>query len=528
MRPARDTVTETRSLEAQSQNGSPLLQMQGIVKRFGEITALSGVDLDVCAGEIHALLGENGAGKSTLMHVLSGLLRPDAGAILLHGNSVKITSPQVARRQGIAMVHQHFALVPAFTVAENLAMDAEPHHGRLFSLQNTAQPALDRARALGWQLDSQAKVETLPVGVQQRIEIVKALTTEAQLLIFDEPTAVLSPNEIEELFSVLRRLREEGKGVILIAHKLAEIMAVADRVTVLRRGERVASALISTTNTRQLAEWMIGAKPPPPRATQDTDALTSQSKTPVLTGNDLSALGDRGEAVVSHLKIEVAEGEIFGIGGVDGNGQVELAECLVGLRPLQSGTLHWKGQPFDPQGNPHTGYIPQDRRRMGLATTMTVEENLLLNATQEPSFRQGILLRLKALHQLALDLIRNFDIRTPNAKAPASALSGGNQQKIVVARALRNDPEWIVAMNPTRGLDVGATLFVHDQLRKAKARGASIVLISTDLDELQAMSDRTAILSRGHLTEIELKQGSASDIGLLLGGIEIAGEGKTA
>jgi simple sugar transport system ATP-binding protein len=497
--------------------------MQGIVKRFGETIALSGVDFEVCTREIHALLGENGAGKSTLMHVLSGLTRPDSGTIRLGGNPVRLSSPQVARKHGIAMVHQHFALVPAFTVAENLALDAEPQVGKRFSAQRAAESALAHAQKLGWKLEPNALVSSLPVGVQQRIEIVKALATEANLLIFDEPTAVLSPLEVEELFAVLRQLRDEGKGVILIAHKLAEIMAVADRVTVLRRGERVARASIAETDTRQLAEWMVGAKPPANLSvTRETTALNLEQSKPLFVAEGLEALGERGEVAVSQLSMEVHAGEIFGIGGVDGNGQAELAEVLVGLRPPKAGTLLWQGVPFADSLPTPLGYIPQDRRRVGLATTMTVEDNLLLFAVQEPAFRKAGLLQRKSLRALSKQLIETFDIRVPSATIAASALSGGNQQKIVVARALRNSPLWIVAMNPTRGLDVGATRFVHDQLRKAKARGAAIVLITTDLDELQLLSDRAAILSRGHLTPIALTESSASDIGLLLGGMESA------
>lgn len=561
---ARDTALPQGTLLAQSnsQADTPLLKMEGVTKRFGENTALSRVDFDIRAGEIHALLGENGAGKSTLMHVLSGLLRPDSGSIMLNGSSVRITSPQVARKNGIAMVHQHFALVPAFTVAENLALDTEPYFGKRFSLTEASRSALERAHALGWNLDPSVRVSSLPIGTQQRIEIVKALATNAKLLIFDEPTAVLSPNEVAELFTVLRRLRDEGNGVILIAHKLAEIMAVADRVTVLRRGVRVTSAQISDTNPEQLAEWMIGEKPTPEsplqtalqtspspksvRLSDPSDHLIDRSSSQigkkmsagqyeggeerpqdrlraVFQASRISVLGDRGETAIQDLNLELHAGEIYGVAGVDGNGQTELAEALTGLRPLKSGTLTWRGEPFDPKARPITGYIPQDRRRVGLAVTMSVEDNLLFDASQQPKYRKGFLLNTRALRELAANLIEQFDIRTSGANAPASSLSGGNQQKIVVARALHNRPEWIVAMNPTRGLDIGATRFVHNQLRKAKAEGATVLLISTDLDEVQTLADRSAILSAGRLTEVALEGASQTDIGLLLGGVKQAG-----
>lgn len=531
---ARDTALPQGTLVAQSnsQADTPLLKMEGITKRFGENTALSRVDFDIRAGEIHALLGENGAGKSTLMHILSGLLRPDSGSIMLNGSSVRIASPQVARKNGIAMVHQHFALVPAFTVAENLALDTESRFGKRFSLTESSRPALERAYALGWSLDPSARVSSLPVGTQQRIEIVKALTTNAKLLIFDEPTAVLSPNEVEDLFTVLRRLRDEGNGVILIAHKLAEIMAVADRVTVLRRGVRVASAQTSDTNPEQLAEWMIGEKPtlvlPEKTVSASTPSEAGEGcpqdrMRAVFQASRISVLGDRGETAIQDLNLELHAGEIYGVAGVDGNGQTELAEALTGLRPLKSGTLTWRGEPFDPKARPITGYIPQDRRRVGLAVTMSVKDNLLFDASQQPKYRKGFLLNTRALRELAANLIEQFDIRTSGANAPASSLSGGNQQKIVVARALHNRPEWIVAMNPTRGLDIGATRFVHNQLRKAKAEGTTVLLISTDLDEVQTLADRSAILSAGRLTEVALEGASQTDIGLLLGGVKQAG-----
>ncbi|HZP81099.1 MAG TPA: ATP-binding cassette domain-containing protein, partial [Chthonomonadaceae bacterium] len=462
----------------------------------------------------------------------------------------------------IAMVHQHFTLVPAFTVAENLALDSEEKQrwtlgvGR-WEAQQAAAPALERAAALGWKLDPDARISELSVGAQQRVEIVKALATNARLLIFDEPTAVLAGDEVEELFTVLRRLRDEGHAVILIAHKLAEILAVADRVTVLRRGNRVASCPVAETDARQLAAWMIGVGPPPPSpppknrgrgsdstglsrpfnsttsAERQTEPVHEPFPPPVLGGRvregslafsaaHLVVRDDRGVEAIKNVALEVRRGEIFGIGGVDGNGQTELAEALVGLRPLRSGTLSWEGGPFVAGVTPTLGYIPQDRRRVGLAVTMTVEENLLFRAVHDPAFRRGPFLKRRALRRLAADLIRTFDIRTPSATLPVSSLSGGNQQKVVVARALYAQPEWIVAVNPTRGLDIGATRFVHEQLQQARARGAALVLISTDLDEINALADRAAILSGGRLTEYQAGKTDETELGLLLGGLGAA------
>ena len=516
---------------------APLLAMQEIGKRYGATVALNGVDFEARSGQIHALLGENGAGKSTLMQILAGLTRPDAGQIRLNGNVVAIDSPKEARRHSIAMVHQHFTLVPAFTVAENLALDQPSSTFGKYEAKTAAQPALTRAESLGWKFDPNARAADLSVGTQQRIEIVKALATDADLLIFDEPTAVLSPPEINELFRVLQTLRDEGKAVILIAHKLAEILAVADVVTVLRRGVRAAHLPVSDTDAPQLAALMVGEKVSRGIfTTENTEGYreereeghrdkgrypipNTQYPTPIFVAERIDIRGDRGISAIAGLSLSVGAGEIFGIGGVDGNGQAELAEALAGLRPISGGKMTWNGGDFRPGIAPNTGYIPQDRRRAGLAVTMTIEENLLLEASGQAKYRVGPFLKRRALRTLAADLIEQFDIRTPSAFLPASALSGGNQQKIVVARALHSNPDWIVAMNPTRGLDIGAIRFVHAQLRKARERGAAIVLISTDLDEIFALSDRAGILSQGSLAPLDLSAANVAEIGLLLGGV---------
>jgi general nucleoside transport system ATP-binding protein len=518
------------------------VEMRGIVKRFGETTALNAVDLDLRAAEIHAILGENGAGKSTLMHVLSGAMRADRGEILIDGRPVRIDSPRTARRMGVAMVHQHFALVPAFTVAENLALDADPGaclpRPLRYSPAAAAAPALDRAKSLGWSLDPSARVDELPVGAQQRVEIAKGLSTEARVLIFDEPTAVLDAGEVDELFTMLRRLREEGRSVVLIAHKLAEILAVADRVTVLRQGNRVTEAPRSEVDARRLAGWMMGVVPADTSSVQapatgpaDTTGLapatgpaaTSATRVgPALEAADIVILGDRGERAIRGVSLRIARGEIFGIGGVDGNGQVELAEALVGLRSLHGGAIRWESGEFKPGTRPRTGYVPQDRRRSGLAVTMTVEENLIMNACGDPRFRRGPFLRRRELRRLASDLVAQFDIRSPGLNHAVSTLSGGNQQKIVVARALHAEPELLIAVNPTRGLDIGATRFVREQLRQARDRGAAVLLISTDLDELAALSDRAAILSGGELAEYRIRASAAEEVGLMLGGVAVA------
>ena len=509
----------------------PLLAMRGISRRYGATTALDAVDFDCRGGQIHALLGENGAGKSTLMQILAGLTRSDSGEIRLNGIAAALDSPREARQRGIAMVHQHFTLVPAFTVAENLALDRPASGFGKYAAREAAQPALARAESLGWKLNPDARAADLSVGAQQRIEIVKALATDANLLIFDEPTAVLSPPEIDELFRVLRTLRDENKAIILIAHKLAEILAVADVVTVLRRGVRVAHTKVADTDANELAAFMVGENAgvgvrvsgvenaaERAEAIQNPKSKIQNISVPCLSAVNLVVRGDRGETAIEEVTLEARTGEIFGVGGVDGNGQAELAEALAGLRPIAGGKIIWNGGEFRPGVAPGIGYIPQDRRRAGLAVTMSIEENLLLEAARLPQYRVGPFLKRRALRTLAADLIAQFDIRTPSALLPASALSGGNQQKIVVARALYSSPDWIVAMNPTRGLDIGAMRFVHEQLRRARERGAAIILISTDLDEIFALSDRAAILSQGRFAPLDLEAGNAAEIGLLLGG----------
>ena len=525
---------------------APFLSMRGITKRYDSNVALNAVDFEARSDEIHALLGENGAGKSTLMQILAGLVKADSAEISLNGSPVLIDSPGAARTLGIAMVHQHFTLVPAFTIAENLALNLPDNRSLLqrlkqgfaYSTGASAERALEMAKSLGWELSPNSRVSDLPVGTQQRVEIVKALAADANLLIFDEPTAVLAPNEVEELFTVLRRLRDQGKTVVLIAHKLAEIMAVADRVTVLRRGVTAATTKVSDTTLEQLAFWMVGASvaqesevssvspkiSPLPSSKALNEEKSANLSAPrsgekeAFVASDLTVLGDRGETALRGLSLNVKSGEILGIGGVDGNGQTELAEVLVGLRKQASGKLSWKGELFSPGASPTTGYVPQDRRRSGLALSMSVQDNLLFEAVKSRDFKRGAFLNKKALERLSNDLIEEFDIRTSNSGSPVSSLSGGNQQKIVVARSFYSNPEWIVVVNPTRGLDISATRFVHSQLRKAKARGASIVLISTDLDEIAALADRTAILSGGSLTEIAPGDRDPVQLGMLLGG----------
>lgn len=470
-----------------------MLEVRSLSKRFGPVQALDGVSASFLPGEVHAVLGENGAGKSTLMQVVAGFLVPDIGTVTLDAKNLPLGHPIACRAAGVEMVHQHFMLVPAFTVEENLAL------ARLGSLRGTldtarlAQPALDFARELGWTVDPKARTGTLPVGVQQRVEILKALSGDAPVLIFDEPTAVLTPDEVDDLFRVLRRLRDRGKTILLIAHKLSEVMAVADRVTVLRRGRFVASAPIGEVDERQLATWMVGDLPTPMRP---LEAPLGQA---LLIARDLVVLGDRREEAVRGLSLDVRGGEVLGIGGVDGNGQVELAEALVGVRPLRSGALERRAR--DPDAPASVGYIPQDRQADGLALTLSIFDNLMIAGSDRSDLSRGPLLRIAAGRRWAEGVVERFQIKIGGLGDPVSGLSGGNQQKVVVGRTLDATPDVIVAMNPTRGLDLRATDFVHQTLLDAARAGAAVILLSTDLDELAALATRTTYMSRGRFVD---------------------------
>ncbi|AIE87642.1 ABC transporter ATP-binding protein [Fimbriimonas ginsengisoli] len=473
--------------------GHHLLAVRNVTKRYGGVSALDDVSAEFRAGEIHAVLGENGAGKSTLMSVLSGFVAPSKGTVELDGHPIPLGRAFECKRIGIEMIHQHFTLVPDFTVAENLALSRLPGLLGASHVAERAAPSLEAAKRLGWELDPIEKVRNLAVGEQQRLEILKALGGDAQVLILDEPTAVLSPEEVDDLFRVMRRLRDEGKIVVLIAHKLAEVLAVADRVTVLRRGKLIATATRDEVDERTLAEWMVGELP---TAAVNSPATVAGEG---LKASDLRVKGDRKEDAVRGISFEVRRGEILGIGGVDGNGQIELAEAIAEVRALAAGKVTWEGT----EGKPRTGYVPQDRQIDGLALGLSVEENLLIAGYRRETLTRGPFLRLKEIHRWAQGLIERFEIRTPSSKEPIASLSGGNQQKVVVSRTLDGEPELLVVVNPTRGLDIRATSYVHGKIREARDAGTAVVLFSTDLDELYALSDRRVFMSRGELIDDE-------------------------
>jgi simple sugar transport system ATP-binding protein len=553
--------------------GPPILAAHAITKRFGAFTALDSVDFDVRRGEIDALLGENGAGKSTLMYLLSGLLRPTTGEILLDGAPVRFASPSDAERRGIGMVHQHFLLVPPLSVRENLLLGASSEMGGALSypLARVVEEAQTIADRLGWRIPWDAPVGSLPVGTQQRIEILKALRGEARVLIFDEPTAVLTPTETPELFATIRQLAAEGRGIVFISHKLNEVLELARRITVLRRGRVVLRTTADAIDTTGLAEAMVGTDSeaaemlkaqaaltvpsaltpnPSPNArrgvtipvvfpTGDTPAPVETPATgpplpalgeglgvraPLLSVQNLTVNGPPGapRPLLSGITFDVAPGEVFGIAGVDGNGQAELADCLAGLLRPSDGSIQVSGGA--PAANPatfrHAGVmvIPADRQRRGLALPLSVTENLALGVYDKGEFRRGPLLLWPRLRERANGLIRRFDIRATGPDVPVRALSGGNQQKVVVARALADAPRVVVAANPTRGLDVGAIAYVHDSLRRVQAAGAAVILISTELEEVLSLSDRVAVLYEGRFSGIVPPNTPREEIGLLMGG----------
>ena len=502
---------------------APALTMRGITKRFGRALALDRVDFDLHPGEIHALLGENGAGKSTLMNVLRGLFAPTSGQISLDGRPTRFASPDDAARAGIGMVHQHFLLVPSFTVAENIALAFPQRRPPL-------QEARELAKRLNWPLPLNARVADLPVGTQQRIEILKVLLGNSQILLFDEPTAVLTPNEIEELFVVLRGQRAGGKSLVFVSHKLNEIMALCDRVTILRRGRNVGTVAVADTSPEDLARRMVGGG----NAVDEVDGRGGPAPTPagthdapVLTVAGLATRGGLDAVALRDVSFSLLPGEILGFAGVDGNGQSELAAALTGLRPWQSGSVILNGHELrrlSPRDLERLGIglIPPDRHTQGLALTLSVADNLTLEAISLPRFRRGfggMFLDRPGLAAFAADLARDFDVRASDLGLPARSLSGGNQQKIVIARALWRKPALLVAVSPTRGLDVAATAYVHEKLRRRQAEGGAAVLISTELDEVIALSTRIAVLYEGRIRGIVSPDTSRETLGLMMGGL---------
>jgi general nucleoside transport system ATP-binding protein len=513
------------------------LELRGITKRFGSLVANDGIDLVVQPGEIRALLGENGAGKTTLMNVLYGLMQPDEGQILIDDQPVHIRSPKDAINRGIGMVHQHFMLVPVFTVAENVTLGAEPVRGLTLpelnlgplhvpSLSLASLGLLDRRRArtevrelserFGLKVDPDAYVENLPVGVQQRVEIIKALLRKASVLVLDEPTAVLTPAETEDLFTIMRQLRESGTSIIFISHKLREVQAIADTITVIRRGRVVAERPPSTTGA-ELAALMVG------RAVQlRVSKDTARPGEVALDIRDLSVPAEHGGMAVDSISFDVRAGEILGIAGVQGNGQTELCEALMGLRPsvgaVRLDGMDLTGASTHERLRAGIGYIPEDRQQDGLVGGFPVADNLILDVYDRPPYARRIVMRPDAVRLAATDLVEEFDIRTSSVFTPASTLSGGNQQKVVVARELSRPNKLLLASQPTRGLDVGSIEFVHSEIVKQRDQGVAVVIISSELEEIYALSDRIAVMYEGRIVGMCSPDIPEQELGLLMAG----------
>ena len=499
----------------------PGLSLRGVSKRFGSTLALDDVDFDLVPGEIHALLGENGAGKSTLMNILRGLTQPSAGEISLDGHPVRFNSPKDSTRAGIGMVHQHFLLVPTFTVAENLALASSDKHSPL-------QEAADAAKRLGWSIPFNAQVSDLPVGTQQKVEILKALLGNAQILLLDEPTAVLAPSEVEEMFIVLRALRLEGRSLVFVSHKLNEVTALCDRVTILRRGKNAGIIAVSATTAEDLARRMVGGVSETVHVTRSGEIPEMRQRPPntLLSVTHLSTVGSPDAVALHDITFTLQAGETLGFAGVDGNGQAELAEVLTGLRPKSAGRITLRGQdvahlsPCDLE-RLSIAFIPPDRHTEGLALTLSIADNLTLGAVNLPRFRRGpgrLFLDRSGLRAFAAQLAADFDVRANDLSQPARSLSGGNQQKIVIARALWRKPDLLVAVSPTRGLDIAATGYVHARLRERQSEGGATVLISTELDEVVALSSRVAVLYEGKVIGIVPRDTPRDTLGLMMGG----------
>jgi simple sugar transport system ATP-binding protein len=498
--------------------GPPLLEMRGITKRYPGVLANDQITLDVRAGEIHALLGENGAGKSTLMNILYGLAVPDEGEILLDGTPVDIDGPSDAIRRGISMVHQHFMLVPVLSVAENILLGDEPMANPiLVDRAASSRRIRELGASFGWEVDPDQPVGTLSVGWQQRVEILKALYRQARVLVLDEPTASLTPQETREIFDVLRRLRSEGYAIIFISHKLYEALEVADRITVIRRGRVVGTRLPSETDEDDLAELMVG------REVQLTvDRGESHPAEPALTVAGLHVKDDRGHEVVHDVSFEVRAGEIFGIAGVAGNGQDEMVETLVGLRRATSGSVTLKGETITGMSPRRlhqrgVGFVPADRHRYGLVLSFPLTDNLALNEYYRAPFSRRFVRDDEAVAEYAERVIAEYDVRTPSATVTAGTLSGGNQQKVVVAREFDGELSLLVLDQPTRGLDVGSIEFIHRQAIAKRDAGIAVLLVSAELDEVLELSDRIGVMYRGRIVKIlDARSTDREEVGLLM------------
>lgn len=496
-----------------------VIEMKGIRKEFPGVVANDNITLQVKKGEIHALLGENGAGKSTLMNILFGLYQPDRGEIFVNGKKVQITDANVANELGIGMVHQHFMLVDKFTVTENIILGQEPRKGWNINKKKATSEVESISKQYGLDVDPKAKVEDISVGMQQRVEILKTLYRGADLLIFDEPTAVLTPQEIKELMQIMKKLVKEGKSIILITHKLKEIIEAADRCTVIRRGKSIDTVEVAEADPDKLATMMVGRS-----VNLKVNREKGNPGKDVLAIRDLVVEDERKIPLVNHLNLTVHSGEILGIAGVDGNGQSELIEAIAGLRKIKSGHIFINGKDvsgFSPRKvfESGVGHIPQDRHKHGLVLDYTIGENMVLQSYYQKPFSSKGVLNYPHIYEHARSLIEEFDVRTPSEWTLARALSGGNQQKAIIAREVDRSPDFLIAAQPTRGLDVGAIEFIHSKLIEERDRGKAVLLVSFELDEIFNLSDRIAVIYNGEiLAEVAPDETNEQELGLLMAG----------
>lgn len=493
------------------------LELRGITKVFGTFVANDAIDLVVEPGEIHSLLGENGAGKSTLMNVLYGLYRPDGGEILVDDVPVRFAGPGDAMAAGIGMVHQHFMLVPVFTVAENVVLGHEPTSKGLLDLASARRTVREIAERFGFDLDPDARVEDLPVGAQQRVEIIKALSRSAKVLVLDEPTAVLTPHETDELMGIMRQLKEEGTSIVFITHKLREVKAVADRITVIRRGRIVGTADPSADQT-ELASLMVGRQ-----VALDLEKKPAEPGDVALTVTGLTVADAAGVQMLDDVSFDVRRGEILGIAGVQGNGQTELSEALLGLQHTVRGSIRLDGRELVGRSTKSildagVGFVPEDRTHDALVADFTVAENLVLDQHDRAPYGSWIALHPGAIRTAAERDVETYDIRTSSVDQPVSALSGGNQQKLVMARALDRDLSLLIASQPTRGVDVGSIEFLHRRLVAERDKGTPVVIVSTELDEVSQLSDRIAVMYRGRILGIVPGDEDRDVLGLMMAG----------
>ncbi len=498
----------------------PVLELRDVTKAFPGVLANDHISLTLEEGEIHALLGENGAGKSTLMNILYGLYTPDEGEIFIRGQHVTIREPNDAITQGIGMVHQHFMLVPVLTVTENVMLGVESiKHGLFLDQADAARRIRHISSQYGLEINPDAYVKDLPVGVQQRVEIIKLLYREADILILDEPTAVLTPQEVEDLFEVIRSLVEQGKSVIFITHKLKEVMALADRITVLRNGRVVGTTSPAETNEQQLASMMVGRE-----VLLQVEKGPAQPGEPVLEVQGLEVMDDQGNQAVRGVSFQVHAGEVLGVAGVQGNGQTELVQALTGLRTAAAGRVSILGT--DMAGAPPrkvlqqgVAHVPEDRQRDGLVLNFPVADNMVLNTYYLPPFAHGVVMDQETILSTAEQRAREFDVRTPSVMTPVANLSGGNQQKVIVAREFSRPIKLLVASQPTRGLDVGSIEYIHHRIIEKRDQGCAVLLVSSELDEVMGLADRIAVMYEGEIVDI-LPAGEATkeEIGLLMAG----------